>query len=224
VPVNRLIIIDGYSADATIEIVKQFQERYHNVVLIQERGTRGRARERAIREVETEWFMFVDSDVILCDDWFVKASRLVRENVGAIWGIEIWSVVRKMRVLRLFERLTLKIFERRGGTHDILVRREAVNGIRIPYSLHTYEDAYVKSWIRKNGYEVIPVYDPYCIHYRPEEIWTVRESLGLIAGDVKSAIRHPQLFLSYAVYAAIVLYQNVSRNIRKRSPMLTRRD
>jgi len=95
-----------------------------------------------------------------------------------------------------------------------LVRRKAIEGIRIPFHLHTYEDSYIKSWICKRGYKAIPVYEPYCIHYRPENVWALKKSIGLIASDLKFAIRRPQLLLSYAFYSAIVLYQNLLRNIK----------
>jgi glycosyltransferase involved in cell wall biosynthesis len=214
VPVNNLIVVDGYSTDKTLEIVQEFQRRYRNVILIRDEGTRGSARQKAMSNVKTDLFMFVDSDVILCPGWFAKAEKLMKNGVGAIWGIEIWSVLKNTRFLRLFERITLKIFQSRGGTHDLLVRRRAVEGISIPFHLHTYEDSYIKSWIRKNGYEVVPVYDPYCIHYRPESVWTVEQSINLIAGDLKFAVRHPQLILSYAFYTAIVLYQNFQNNVK----------
>lgn len=214
VPVNRLIAVDGYSTDSTLEIVKDFQEKYGNVLLILDNGTRATARQKAIDTVATDWFMFVDSDVVLCKDWFVKASKLVEDDVGAVWGVEIWSVLKNSRVLGLFEKVTVKIFEKRGGTHDLLVRHKAVLGIRIPSYLHTYEDSYIKSWISKNGYKVVPAYEPYCIHYRPENIWTIKQSINLIASDLKYAVRHPQLILAYIFYTAIVLQQNFLRNFK----------
>jgi glycosyltransferase involved in cell wall biosynthesis len=214
VPVNKLIVVDGYSTDATLKIVGAFQKKYGNVVLIQDKGTRGSARQKGIQKVETDWFMFVDSDVVLCDAWFTKAEKLVKDDVGAIWGMEIWSVVRNTKILELFERVTMKIFEKRGGTHDLLVRRKAIEGIHIPSHLHTYEDSYIRSWICKNGYKVVPAYEPYCIHYRPEIVWTIKESIGLIANDLKFAIPYPQLLLSYAFYTTIVLYQNVLHNVK----------
>jgi glycosyltransferase involved in cell wall biosynthesis len=213
-PVNKLIVVDGYSTDSTLEIVKEVQGSYGNVILIQDEGTRGSARQKAISEVETDWFIFVDSDVILCSGWFAKAEKLMKGNVGAIWGMEIWSVLRDSRILKLFERVTMKIFEKRGGTHDLLVRRKAIEGIHIPFHLHTYEDSYIKSWICQNGYKTIPVYEPYCIHYRPENVWTIKKSIDLIASDLKFAIHRPQLLLSYAFYSAIVLYQNLLRNVK----------
>ena len=207
VPVNRLIIVDGYSTDSTLEIVNEFQERYGNVVLIQDKGTRGSARQKAIDTVNSDWFMFVDSDVILSDDWFAKAEKLMKDEVGAIWGIEIWSVLRKMKILKLFERVTIKIFERRGGTHDLLVRRKAIEGIHIPVCLHTYEDAYIESWICKKGYKVVPVYEPYCVHFRPESVWTIKQNIGFMISDLKFAIFRPQLLLSYSFYTVVVLYE-----------------
>ena len=210
VPVENLIVVDGYSKDDTMRIVNEFQEKHGNVVFVQDGGTRGRARQKAMDEVKSDWFMFVDSDVILSDNWFAKAEKLIKDDVGAVWGIEIWSVLRKMKVLPLFERVTMKIFEKRGGTHDLLVRRKAVEGIQVPSHLHTYEDAYIKEWICGRGYRVIGVYEPYCLHFRPDGVWTVGQNIGFIVSDIKFAVRHPSLLLSYGFYTGIVMYQIVS--------------
>jgi len=214
VPIGNLIVVDGNSTDSTLGILHEFHERYGNIIVLQDKGTRASARQKALGYVKSEWFMFVDSDVVLCDGWFVKAKGLMSDDVGAIWGVEIWSVLQGTKFLNLFERVTLKIFARRGGTHDLLVRTKAVDDIAIPYDLHTYEDSYIRSWIIKKGYKVIAVYDPYCLHYRPEDVWTTKKSISLIAGDLKFAARHPQLVLSYAFYATIVLYQNALTNLQ----------
>lgn len=214
-PVNNLIIIDGYSTDATADIVKEFQEKYGNVTFVQEKGTRGSARQKAIQMVKSDWFMFVDSDVILSKNWFAKAEKLVNDDVGAIWGIEIWSVLKGTKILKLFERVTLKIFEKRGGTHDLLVRRKTVEDIKIPYNLHTYEDGYIKDWIDKKGYKVLGVYEPYCIHFRPDTVWTFKKHIEFMVSDLKYAIHRPILLLSYGFYSAIVAYQIVSSKSKR---------
>jgi glycosyltransferase involved in cell wall biosynthesis len=214
VPVNNLIVVDGYSTDGTVRIVREFEERYGNVILVQDRGTRGRARQKGMSMVKSDWFIFVDSDVVLSENWFANAEKLVKDDVGAIWGIEIWSVVKKMKILKLFERVTLKIFEKRGGTHDLLVRRKAIEDIQVPSDLHTYEDAYIKSWICKKGYKVLGVYEPYCLHFRPDAVWTVKQSVGFIASDIRSASRRPSLLLSYGLYALIVFYYVLFRQFK----------
>jgi glycosyltransferase involved in cell wall biosynthesis len=207
VPVNNLIIVDGFSTDATADIVQEYQEKYGNVIFVQEKGTRGSARQTAIQMVKSEWFMFVDSDVILSKNWFAKAEKLIKDDVGAIWGIEIWSVLKDLKILKLFERVTLKIFEKRGGTHDLLVRRKTVGDIKIPFHLHTYEDGYIKDWIEKKGFKVLGVYEPYCVHFRPETVWTIQKHIEFMVSDLKYAVHRPLLLLSYGFYSAIVTYQ-----------------
>ena len=216
VPVNRLIVVDGCSTDATQCIVEEFQRQHGNIIFIQERGTRATARQTAIKLVETDWFMFVDSDVVLSRNWFAEAEKQVTPVVGAIWGIEIWSVLKGKKILTLFERVTLKIFERRGGTHDILVRRSTVEDIKIPFELHTYEDAYIKSWIGGKGYRVLGVYEPYCIHFRADSVWTAKKHVELLVSDLKFALHRPLLLLPYGFYSAVVTYQ-IAMNRFKRA-------
>jgi glycosyltransferase involved in cell wall biosynthesis len=220
VPIRNLIVVDGFSTDATVSIVKEFQEKYGNVKFIQEKGTRGKARQTAIQLVKTEWFMFVDSDVVLSKSWFAKAEKFVKDDVGAIWGIEIWSVLKGAKILKLFERMTLKIFEQRGGTHDILIRRKTVEDIQIPPHLHTYEDGFIKSWIEKKGFKVLGVYEPYCLHFRPDTVWSVNNNVGFVVSDLKYAIYRPVLLLSYGFYSAIVIYQIISNKFNKTSNFL----
>lgn len=218
VPVNSLIVVDGYSTDSTEAIVEEFKQKRGNVVFVQTKGTRGTARQTAIKLVTTDWFMFVDSDVILSNNWFSMAEKLLSDDVGAVWGIEIWSVMRKnQRLLNLFERVTLKIFETRGGTHDMLIRRKAVEDIKIPYKLHTYEDAFIKSWITAKGYKALGVYEPYCIHYRADQVWTARKHVELMVTDLKFALPRPMLLLPYGFYSAIVTYQIAINRLKKAS-------
>jgi glycosyltransferase involved in cell wall biosynthesis len=211
VPINNLIVVDGYSTDNTKLIFEEFHQKFGNVIFIQEHGTRASARQRAIQHVKTDWFMFVDSDVVLSKNWFQKAQAQIKEDVGGIWGIEVWSVIKGSKIRSLFERFTLKIFEKRGGTHDLLVRKKLVEDIQIPYELHTYEDAYIKNWINKKGFKVLGLYEPYCIHYRPESVWTMKKHISLVVSDLKFAAKSPALMLSYCFYAVIVAFQIVKK-------------
>ncbi|MGB9740374.1 MAG: glycosyltransferase family 2 protein [Candidatus Bathyarchaeia archaeon] len=215
VPVNRLIVVDGYSTDSTIEIVEKFREKYGNVILVMDNGTRGSARMKGINYVETEWFMFVDSDVILCNKWYEKAKKFVDDEVGAIWGMEVWEGMQNPTTLKLYLKITRKIFDLRGGTHDLLVRYDAVKGIDIPKSLHVFEDSFIKEWIEKRGYKLVATYDPYCIHYRPPEVWTMRGSINILAENLRfSSLRKlPKFFVAYAFYTLYVLYRGFYQKI-----------
>jgi glycosyltransferase involved in cell wall biosynthesis len=212
VPVGRLIVVDGGSVDGTLGILRRFDEKFHNVKVISDRGTRATARQKGIANVEMEWFMFVDSDVVLCKDWYQKALKYVDKDVGAVWGIEVWSTIKSQATLKVFLWITRKIFELRGGTHDTLVRTELVKDIKIPAELHVFEDAYIKDWINKKGCKVVPCYDPYCIHFRPETVWTLKGSLGIITDAIRcgSASLIGKLVLAYGFYTVYSVYQLLS--------------
>ncbi len=216
VPVNRLIAVDGYSVDGTLDILRKFNDQYHNVTVIPDRGTRATARQKGIENVETEWFIFVDADVVLCKNWYRKAVKHIDRNVGAVWGIEVWSTIRNQSTLKMFLWITRKIFELRGGTHDTLIRTELVRDIQIPKTLHVFEDAYIKNWINAKGYAAVACYDPYCIHYRPETVWTLRGSLSIIADAVRfgSPRLIMQLILAYGFYTVYSVYQLLYNNSR----------
>jgi glycosyltransferase involved in cell wall biosynthesis len=216
VPLNRLIIVDGHSTDKTLEIVREFQNKHGNVLVIQDEGNRATARQKGIDQVKTDWFMFVDSDAVLCKDWFKKAERHLGHNVGAVWGIEVWSTIQNPAILKLFLWITRKIFDLRGGTHDTLIRTDAVKDIEIPKGLHVFEDAYIKDWIIQKGYKLVACYDPYCIHYRPASVWTIRGSLNIISDAIRAGrlILLIKLTLAYGFYTGYSLYQFIAINIK----------
>lgn len=201
VPVKRLIVVDGFSTDNTLKIINKFNEKYGNVRVITEKGSRAKARERGIGEVKTEWFMFADSDVILCKGWFRKAGKHIDKDVGAVWGLNIDVIpnVKNKLLLKFSALVARKCFNLRGGMHDTLIRHELVKDIKVPEQLHVYEDAYIINWIKKKGYKVIVGDDIYCLHFRPSEYWNFRESLSLAALEIKCGLIYSHIF-SYAFY------------------------
>ncbi|MCL1971305.1 MAG: glycosyltransferase family 2 protein [Candidatus Bathyarchaeota archaeon] len=209
VPVHRLIIIDGYSTDNTIAIIEAYNQKYHNIDVTFDHGTRASARQKGIQKVQTEWFMFLDSDVMLCNEWFKKTTKNMEHNIGAIWGIEVWSTIKNPKTLKLFLIITRKIFEIRGGTHDTLIRSRLVKDIKIPNSLHVFEDTYIKDHINKKGYKTLACYDPFCVHYRDNSVWTLKGSLNLITESLQ--LGNPRLIskllLTYGFYTAYSIYQ-----------------
>ena len=209
VPVAQLIVVDGYSTDDTLAILEGFNHKYCNVNILFDKGTRATARQKGIEAVKTAWFVFVDSDVVLCRDWFKKAQNYIAPDVGAVWGIEVWSTLKNPKTLKLFLVTTRKIFEVRGGTHDTLIQTNLVRDIKIPFDLHVFEDAYIKDWIEHKGYRVIACYSPFCIHYRPATVWTFRGSLGLVAESIKigSPLMVSKLIFAYGFYTLYSFYQ-----------------
>jgi glycosyltransferase involved in cell wall biosynthesis len=170
IPVNRLIVIDGGSTDGTLELIKQ----YPRVKVIDDsKGTRATARQIGIDAVETEWHLQVDSDVILSNDWFEKAWKHVDEDVGAIWGVAVPNEIHffnityamsKLYKMSVKDLLAKQMRSERCMMHDTLIRTSSVKDIRIPSSLHIWEDDYIGRHIMGKGCKFLKVTEPYCLH------------------------------------------------------------
>jgi len=70
-------------------------------------------------------------------------------------------------------------------------------------------DILQKDWITKKGYRVVACYTPFCIHYRPNVVWTLRGSLNLIAEalSIGSVRLISKLFLAYGFYTVYSIYR-----------------
>ena len=207
VPVKNLIIIDGFSTDRTMKILEKVNKKHGNIKVIKANGSRARAREKAIQLVTTEWFMFVDSDVILSKDWFKQAEKHIKPDVGAIWGVNIDIIpnVKDKRFIKLQRIIAHQCFNLRGGTHDTLIRRDAVKDIRIPKQLHVYEDTYLINWIKKKGYKVVTGNDVYCLHVKPPANWNFENAITQAILEFRCGIIYSHMYL-YAFYYPFFMF------------------
>jgi hypothetical protein len=122
------------------------------------------ARWRAIQRVETEWFLFLDDDVLLCDGWFEEALKYMRdERVGAIQGREFiygfgekWdSALNRFRWSKPDREYRLGD---RGTCVNTLIRTEAVKDWNPPcLNLNAYEDFLITQHVIGKGYKWLDV-------------------------------------------------------------------
>ncbi len=208
IPVKNLIVVDGYSTDRTLEILNKFNRKYSNVLLIQMKGSRAKARTEGIRRVSTDWFMFVDSDFLLCKDWFEKAQSELTDGVGAVWGlnVDILPNIKNRWILRLQSIVARQCFYLRGGMHDTLILRKAVEGIVIPEHLHVYEDAYIVNWIRAHSYKVSVGSGIYGLHYKPPNNWNLKNGWQQAKDEIKAGLVYSHLYRYMFFYPVFLLY------------------
>jgi len=162
VPVNHLIVVDGWSTDGTIRLLESYPDIQ---LMISCHGNRAVARDLGYHLVETDWFVSVDSDVVLGDGWFNDIWQHVADDVGAIEGFnttvfdkdynDYVSVVGKKRQ-HWIPLLT-------GGA---LIRTSTVKDSTIPKHLIFWDDQYIKTHIEKQNYKWLFVDSPEAIHFK----------------------------------------------------------
>jgi glycosyltransferase involved in cell wall biosynthesis len=208
VPVNKLIIVDGFSSDRTLKIVDEFHQKHGNVTVLFDSGSRARARMKGIKQAGTEWFMFADSDILLSKNWFQKAKEDIHKDVGAVWGvnIDVLPNLKDKRVLKIQTMVARESFALRGGTHDALIRRDLVEDLKIPEELHSYEDAYIMKHIKNKGYKAVIGNEIFCLHYKPPENWSLSNAVSGAILELRCGLIYSKNFSYMAYYPFFMTY------------------
>ena len=164
VPVNRLLVGDGGSNDATIEIAKK-----HNAEIYQFKGIEnkiGRIRYKLAEKAETSWILYVDSDVYLYPNFWKEISKWAIEGVGMIMAAHD-TQIRSLR--RYFEWRN-----RRFGFvtfSNTLVPRNEVLEVRDLLNIHVAEDATYARYVQKKGLKIIRLFKPLSFHDKPPHLF-----------------------------------------------------
>lgn len=193
IPVGRLLIVDGGSTDGTLELVK----KYPGAEIIDDvGGNRATARQKGIQAVETTWHLHVDSDVVLCKDWFKAAQKQLTDKVGGLWGVtvpgdkHVYNQNKAMAMLYRKDTIDYIMAQKnlkRYLTHDTLLRTEAVKDIQIPADLHQWEDHFIGQHVVAKGYDWLKTREPCCLHYFHEGMtWGEFVESGKLARKVHS--------------------------------------
>jgi glycosyltransferase involved in cell wall biosynthesis len=207
-PIKNLIVIDGYSTDDTLKILEEFSRKYGNIQLHQVRGSRAKARTEGIRRVTTKWFLFLDSDVLLSRGWFQRVIAELADDVGAVWGlnIDVLPNIRNKRILKMQMIVAKRCFRLRGGMHDTLILKKAVDGIKIPEELHLYEDAYIVRFIEDRGYKVAVASDVYCLHDKAPDSWSIQNGLSQAILEFRCCLVYSHLYEYLLFYPVFFIY------------------
>jgi glycosyltransferase involved in cell wall biosynthesis len=154
--VNRLIVIASLrSSDGTLKFVQAHEDV--DLVGTEDVGL-AYARELAIQIVETEWFVFVDGDVVLSDTWikemYDNMQYCEQFNLGAMFGY-LYRNEEQAEDLKV--NCKTKVITTRMFTHNTIIRTDAAKDWVPNEQINAYEDYLLTQHIIKKGYVVFNV-------------------------------------------------------------------
>lgn len=155
VPVGNLIVVVGKSVDRTFEIAARFA----NILVKDEGKGIGCARGEGLEHVKTRFYASIDSDVIVCPEWYYWCFKTMVENplVGACEGY-----------IKPFGRYYYKFqhtLRDKGycSLGNTLLRSNLIREVGMPIEPYG-EDWRLRERIERNGHEWIVNFDLVSTH------------------------------------------------------------
>jgi len=214
--VDRIIVVASEkSSDGTKDIVRDMRLRGLIDDVVFENSGLAQARVLGIERVQTEYFVFVDADVILEKAWFEKMYEYMRKlqsqfRLGAMSGMvaenqAVWEAQRRFG--RLVE------IKARGYTHNTIVRTEVARSWVPAQTVNAYEDYLLTQHIIRQGYRwfYVPVVSK---HEYSGSFFKAAEWGG-------AGARQTNYFggvLGLTKYLVLRLYTGFKKSIRIRNP------
>uniref|UniRef100_A0A7J3YTX9 Glycosyltransferase family 2 protein n=1 Tax=Ignisphaera aggregans TaxID=334771 RepID=A0A7J3YTX9_9CREN len=186
IPLNKLIIVDKYSDDGTLELIKRYFP--DNSVVIRTYSNIAYARYIGIKLVETELFAFIDDDAIVLPYWWQVLSKYMVPKIGAVEGscIQLPDIRGELRdflarntaPIKLTKRLSIKQITKgdvilrglnpvRSVLSNVVIRKEAVIDWRPPIKASAYEDYLITQHVINKGFYWVVINKPVALHGTP---------------------------------------------------------
>ncbi len=122
-----------------------------NNILISSKKGLANARNDLMKKTATEWFLFLDDDIVLNKKWWKKISRYMdSDKIGAICGFGLPDSTALIILRHLF--LMRGLRHQRGFASNTLIKKKAVEGIILTRE-GRLEDLELQEKIKAKGYE-----------------------------------------------------------------------
>jgi glycosyltransferase involved in cell wall biosynthesis len=146
VAVQRIHIVDGGSTDATLDIVRRFPQV---TVHLRPDLSLGQSRAFSFTLPQTDWFLQIDSDVVLREGWArVAAEHLGRADVLEFGTVNHWEFLNPPP-----EAVRTRAYERRAFFFTNVMRTEAVRAINLDFPpLQDWEEELTRRRMSELGF------------------------------------------------------------------------
>ena len=158
IPVHHFIVVDRYSQDGTVETIKK---HFDSVIVECSNENLAIARMIGINLVDTEYFVFVDSDIELPKGWFRRIISYIDSKVGAChdhgYVPQLSTISKWYKWHGLDKRLIINVTQKnasnyRGCTHSTVVKTSLVKDWKPSAYLSAYEDWMLLNHVVNKGY------------------------------------------------------------------------
>lgn len=160
IPFHHIIVVDRFSVDGTQNAIKEI---FPSAIIAQSVENLAVARALGVKSVDTDWFLFIDSDVEIPKGWFKKILSNLSEGIAVVHGYALavsrssrkWNefTYSFSRVPKLIDVDASNPDRARGLLDATLLLRSAVEDWAPPNYLPGFEDHHLLRHVVHKGYK-----------------------------------------------------------------------
>ena len=214
VPVNTLWVIDKFSKDKTKTIALKYGAK-----VIESDCSLAEARALGFSLVSTPLFVNVDSDVVLCEDWF---NKLIKHwdslDIGALSGVQIDQEPLHKAYMETMYKIRPSVSYDIPKLPNMIARKDFLENIKFSKAVKSgsiaNEDFEIKFWLEKLGYrwKIAPVFSKHFTYPSPLNTKTFWQGASI---RLTKAIPFKSVFIRFALSVPQAIFVAiVSRNAR----------
>lgn len=168
IPVHCFIVVDRFSSDGT---VAKILENFPKAKVVLSKENLGLARKMGINIVDTQFFVFIDDDVLLLNGFYDYTKGLMDNRIGAVGcyahpkGPWLHGLYKHATRPRLVVSSKDNIDSQRGFTYATLVRKETCVTWKPDISLAAGEDHEILRHIVRKGVFWLTSYFVFAEHF-----------------------------------------------------------
>lgn len=163
IPVNRLLVCDGGSKDNTVPICEKFPRA--EVFVRPDIRTTGKGLEFLFSKVNTPWFILIDSDIELEEEWFSKMQEHTKsyDVIENGWRINAYHFYREQK----------SKLEENTRSLDLchLIKKNAVEKYHCDDDfMWRHTDIFLRQIVEKEGFKYGKANNTFHVHNETERI------------------------------------------------------
>jgi len=208
IPVNRLLISDGGCKDNSIDIVKKFPRVF--ILDHKKFVTLGFCLRKLIEAVETEWFIYLHSDVYLPKDWFNVMKKYQPQYDWFGCPQRITAMVEYHNVDKIYDELRPYAGSQMGRREAFIKGLEKIDDDFV----YRQEDLIFASLVENNGFKHGRIEDTFHYHQlmHKESPWSRKLTRVIVEAEWS---RQERIRSSMMQLKGIVKYLTPTKSLNK---------